>query len=211
MLQAEDRISRGGQLRPCGIYFFLANHDVDEKGFKDFIASKSVVQRVTNRRDEKGEIKDAEWKGDTEGTAIQELDLTQQQIGGDFDWDDAGEEPPEQLPVQAPTGRDFVERTMQRRLATQAKTRGDLFGGANRQDRQTAMTVLKTSLPEGSSGDSIIYDELGRLEKVLTQWHLEFSKSIRAWIKQGKRLSPKQRTKAMEIIAKNRRYLLGSR
>jgi hypothetical protein len=209
MLQAEDRICRGGQTRPCGIYFFLANHEVDEDGFKDFIKSKGVVQTVTNRRDEKGEINDAEWKGETEGTAIQELGVGQQQLGGDFDWEDAGEEPPEQIEVREPTGRDFVERTIQRNLMSQAKTRGDLFGGNGRQDRQQALTVLKTSLPEGYAGDTIILNELTTLQSVLTGWNLEFTKSVIGWIKLRRKLSPKQRSKAMEIIAKNRRYLLG--
>jgi hypothetical protein len=209
MLQAEDRICRGGQLRPCGIYFFLANHEVDEDGFKDFIKSKGVVQTVTNRRDEKGEISDAEWKGETEGTAVQELGVAQQQLGGDFDWEDAGEEPPDQIQTHEPTGRDFVERTIQRNLMNQAKTRGDLFGGDGRQDRQQALTVLKTSLPEGYAGDNIILDELSKLQTVLIGWNLEFAKSVIGWIRLRRKLSPKQRSKAMEIIAKNRRYLLG--
>jgi hypothetical protein len=60
----------------------------------------------------------------------------------------------------------------------------------------------------GETGDTILHEELGQLERILSGWNLDFSKSIRGWVGQGKRLSDKQRTKAMEIIAKNRRYLL---
>ena len=162
-LQAEDRIDRGGQTRPCSVNFFLANHEKDEDGFKDFLASKEVVQRVTNRRDDKGNIKDAKWAGELEGTGVQELDLNGGQSGGDFDWEDAGEEPPldEAPPPERPKGRDFVERARQMRAAALYKKKGDLFGtlGAARQGQQTATTILKESLPAGRPGDAIICSE----------------------------------------------------
>jgi SNF2 domain-containing protein/helicase-like protein len=209
MLQAEDRIDRGGQTRPTSIYFFLANHEADEDGFEDFISSKEVVQRVTNRRDAEGNIKDAAWQGELEGTAAADIRLNQQELGGDFDWEDAGEEPPfdEHMPTKQDRARDFVERTIRSRQAEIARKKGDLFGGGARQDRQSAMTVLKSALPAGRAGDSIIYEELSRLDKYLSGWSQDFARSIRAWLDQRKQLSAKQRSKAMEIIARNRRYL----
>ena len=208
MLQAEDRISRGGQKRPCGIYFFLANHEVDEDGFKDFIASKAVVQAVTNRRDEKGKIQDAEWQGDLEGTAAADLNTDTQQTGGDFSWEDAGEEPPvDMAPTREKTSKDFIARTIQMRQAALAKQHGDLFGGRMRQDRRDPMVILKTSLPEGRSGDALLYEDLKKLEKYLTDWNLSFSQSLCGQIRMGRMLSPKQRNKAMEIVARNRKFI----
>ena len=211
MLQAEDRIHRGGQSRPCGIYFFLANHEVDEDGFDDFIKSKAVVQRVTNRRDDKGAISDAEWKGDVAGTAVEELDLNRDQIGGDFDWEDAGEDPPADAPQpKEMTGRDWVERQIQRRRMMHAKQHGDLFGQVpHKQERTSSMEVMKTTLPEGKGGDMILIEELSQLDRYLVnKWDIDFSKSIQAWVRRGARLSPKQRIVAMKIVAKNRRYLV---
>lgn len=210
-LQAEDRIARGGQTRPCEIRFFLANHEKDEDGFKDFLQSKGVVQTVTNRRDEKGEIKDAAWAGELEGTGVKELALDQGQTGGEFDWEDAGEEPPvDEIEDQsrAQKSRDFVDRIVQRRLSDQARKAGTLFGDAKK-ERVNPLNVLKESLPSGRAGDAIIQDELSQLRSYLLKWDLEFANSIIGWIGRGKNLSPKQRNVAMKIIAKNRKHLLG--
>jgi hypothetical protein len=208
MLQAEDRVCRGGQTRPCGIYFFLSNHEVDEDGFEDFIKSKAVVQAVTNRRDENGDIKDAEWKGDVEGTAVE--DLNQDQIGGDFSWEDAGEDPPvDAQSSREMTGKDWVELQQRKRAMQQAKLNNDLFGkDVKGGHRQSAMKTLQETIPEGRNGDIILLDELTRLDKhLIDKWDIDFSKSIQAWIRRGARLSPKQRYTAMKIVARNRRYL----
>jgi len=210
ILQAEDRISRGGQDRPCSMNFFLSNHEVDEDGFANFLKDKAVVQRVTNRRDDEGKIKDAKWAGDIEGTGVNELDLNKENMGGDFDWEDAGEDPPAEAPIVKPViGRDWVDRQVQYRKMAEAKASNNLFGMAGQKSQRiNTLKVLREALPVGRNGDSVLADELSRLDKFLVDsWHIEFSKSIQAWIRNGKSLSPKQRTAAMNIIAKNRRYL----
>lgn len=75
-LQAENRIYRGGAKKTCFIVFFLGDDTIDEKGFKDFIEHKDVVERIVNRRDENGEIKDAKWTGDTEGLGLEKKRAT---------------------------------------------------------------------------------------------------------------------------------------
>ena len=93
------------------------------------------------------------------------------------------------------------------RQAALAKQHGDLFGGRMRQDRRDPMVILKTSLPEGRSGDALLYEDLKKLEKYLTDWNLSFSQSLCGQIRMGRMLSPKQRNKAMEIVARNRKFI----
>jgi hypothetical protein len=95
-LQVEGRIQRGGATEVCSVYYFLCDGTADIEVFDDFVKSKAVVQTVTNRRDEQGQIHDPEWRGDTAGTSVE---FQEKLIKADFDWSDVGEEPvTEQLP-----------------------------------------------------------------------------------------------------------------
>ncbi len=75
-LQAENRIYRGGAKKTCFIVFFLGEDTCDEKGFKDFIEHKDVVERIVNRRDENGEVKDFQWTGDIQGLGLEKKKKT---------------------------------------------------------------------------------------------------------------------------------------
>jgi SWI/SNF-related matrix-associated actin-dependent regulator 1 of chromatin subfamily A len=92
-LQAEDRIHRGGQMFTCSIYYFICPDTVEEETFADFLRSKDVVQQINNRRTGDGKIKDAQWAGDLAGTGL-ENKKAGELVKEDWDWEDAGEEPP---------------------------------------------------------------------------------------------------------------------
>ena len=96
-LQVEDRQNRGGQTETASVYYFLAKDTMDEEVFEDFIKHKAVVQTIVNRRNEEGNIHDAEWRGDTAGTSVETRASI---IKEGFDWSDVGEEPiTDQLPA----------------------------------------------------------------------------------------------------------------
>jgi len=209
VLQGEDRVCRGGQTRPTGIYFFLANHKCDEDGFADFLASKEVVQTVTNRRDAEGRIHDAEWKGMTGDLDLPGLDLGMSR-GEDFDWEDAGEDPPPQKEIsRAQQSKDFVQQQIRIRQMQQARAAGTVFGKTEGGRGPTAMSVLRKQLPAGRDGNRIINTDILAVQRFLTDpWEIDFAKSILAWLRTGKPLSQKQRDVAIKIIARNRKYLI---
>ncbi len=191
-LQAEDRICRGGQTRPCAVHFFLANNDSDEKDFKDFVESKEVVQAITNRRDEQGNISDAEWRGDIAGTALDGRQSLTEGSKNDFSWEDAGMEVPE---------TDHPETDWR------AIARSRAFKARRSQVRH-GMPLNGPALEMPKIADHEAAEILKKLVPVLTGWNHDFAKSVSDWMlasgRTNRRMSEKQRLKAIEIIARNR-------
>jgi hypothetical protein len=174
-LQGEDRIHRGGAKNNCSIYFFIADVDEDEDAFDNFINDKAVVNAVTNRRDKDGEIKDAKWVGE-DAAALNENLVNKAKT--DFDWEDAGEEPP----------ANYVDPSE----AWRARATAQRMAGRSRPEQGLLLN---------ESTDNLIARQMNHILPKLRGGDRAFMTNIGAWYVEKGFLTPKQKARVQDVIA----------
>lgn len=180
-LQGEDRIHRGGAKSTCSVYFFLSDMDEDLDAFEAFINDKAVVQAVTNRRHEDGEIRDAKWVGEDAHILNQTL---VNKGKTDFDWDDAGEEPP----------ANYVDpNDLWRQRAMQARMK---------------QTATEAPLFRNEATNAVLVRQLQHILPRLRGWEREFIGNLCAFYAERGFLTPKQKSKAQDVIDRRTTLLM---
>lgn len=188
MLQAEDRIHRGGQHTDCECHYFIANTEQDQLRFDRFVSDKEVVQSVVNRRNADGTINDAEWTGELEGTAAERQGSL---IKTSFDWEDAGMEPPV-IKKKKETLAEMPEYKRKMIQTRQAKLRAIKEGVTVARDLGGICSQLETVLPHQGSPRAV-----------------EFIRSITDQYRQRGSLTDKQRAAAIQLLERNIHHLRG--
>ena len=188
MLQAEDRIHRGGQATDCEANYFVANFEQDQIRFDRFVNDKEVVQSISNRRNADGTITDAAWTGDVAGTAAA---TKSKLIKTAFDWEDAGEEPPK------------LEKPKET-LASMPAHKRNMIQVANAKRRAK------------KEGARVAFDDPGiarQLQAVLnflgSPKDADFCRSLMKWHREGRSYTDKQKGAAIKLLERNIHRLVG--
>lgn len=186
MLQAEDRIHRGGQYTDCECNYFVANTKEDQIRFNRFVTDKDVIQSVTNRRNADGGINDAEWTGDVAGTAAQKQKVL---VKTAFDWEDAGMEPPK-VEKKKETLAEMPEYKRKMIQVANEKRRAIKEGVSVARDLGGICVQLETILPHQGSPMTSRF-----INSIISQYRDKGS------------LSDKQRASCVQLLERNIHHL----